>query len=89
MLIIGGHFNNAPDIDWTTLTIKGQQYPERTNKHILDTTKDNVFEQIVEFPTREDKTPDLILTTHPSPTARCKPLPSLGRSDHDVVLYDT
>ena len=90
MLIIGGDFN-APNIYWPTLTIKGHQFPERMNKHILDITKDNVFEQIMDFPTREDKTLDLILTTHPSYTytARCKPLPSLGRSDHDIVLYDT
>ena len=87
-LIIGGDFN-APGIDWPTLTIKGHQYPEHMNKHILDITKDNVFEQIVDFPTQEDKTLDLILTMHPSTTARCKPLPSLGRSNHDIVLYDT
>jgi hypothetical protein len=88
VLIVGGDFN-VPDIDWPTLTIKGSQYPDRTNKDILDIVRDNVFEQIVNFPTRKTKTLDLILTTHPSFSTRCKSLPSLGKSDHDIVLYDT
>ena len=44
---------------------------------------------MVDFPTRWDATLDLILTSHPNFSARCKPLPSLGKSDHDIVLYDT
>ncbi|KAL8593132.1 hypothetical protein ACOMHN_018058 [Nucella lapillus] len=47
------------------------------------------MEQQVDFPTRQKKTLDLILTTHPSLKTRCKALPSVGNSDHDVVLYDT
>ena len=49
----------------------------------------NNFEQMVDFPTREDKTLDLILTSHPSYKQICKPMPSIGNSDHDIVLYDT
>ncbi|KAL8618871.1 hypothetical protein ACOMHN_000878 [Nucella lapillus] len=45
---------------------------------------------MVDFPTRKDKTTlDIILTSHPSFKVRCKPLPSVGNSDHDIVLYDT
>ncbi|KAL8623448.1 hypothetical protein ACOMHN_058893 [Nucella lapillus] len=47
------------------------------------------MEQQVDFPTRQKKTLDLILTTHPSLKTRCRALPSVGNSDHDVVLYDT
>ena len=49
----------------------------------------NNFEQMVDFQTREDKTLDLILTSHPSYKQICKPMPSIGNSDHDIVLYDT
>ena len=52
-------------------------------------TSDNGLEQIVNFPTRKDKTLDLIFTSHPSFMERCKPLPSIGNSDHDIVLLDT
>ena len=41
------------------------------------------------FPTRKDKILDLILTSHPSFKQRCKPMPSIGNSDHDIVLLDT
>ena len=49
---------------------------------------DNSFEEIVNFPTRKQNTLD-ILTTHPSFTQRCKSMPSIGNSDHDIVLFDT
>ncbi|CAG2204419.1 unnamed protein product [Mytilus edulis] len=35
------------------------------------------------------KTLDLILTSHPSFKQRCKPIPAIGNSDHDIVLLDT
>jgi hypothetical protein len=40
----------------------------------------------VDFPTRKENTLDLFFTTHPSFKQRCKPLPSIGNSDHDIVL---
>ena len=42
----------------------------------------------MDFPTRKENTLDLIFTTHPSFKQRCKPLPSIGNSDHDIVLLD-
>ncbi|CAG2226442.1 unnamed protein product [Mytilus edulis] len=37
----------------------------------------------------KEKTLDLILTSHPSFKQRCKPIPAIGNSDHDIVLLDT
>ncbi|KAL8618296.1 hypothetical protein ACOMHN_061141 [Nucella lapillus] len=88
ILIIGGDFN-TPDIDWNTLSIAGNQYPIHVNQTLLNFVADSNMEQQVDFPTRQKKTLDLILTTHPSLKTRCKALPSVGNSDHDVVLYDT
>ncbi|KAL8590830.1 hypothetical protein ACOMHN_052181 [Nucella lapillus] len=88
ILIIGGDFN-TPDIDWNTLSIAGNQYPIHVNQTLLDFVADSNMEQQVDFPTRQKKTLDLILTTHPSLKSRCKALSSVGSSDHDVVLYDT
>ena len=45
--------------------------------------------QLVDFPTRKSKTLDLIFSSHPSYMERCKPLPSIGNSNHDIVLLDT
>jgi hypothetical protein len=46
------------------------------------------LEQLVSFPTRAEKTLDLVFTTHPSLVDKCKPLPSVCKSDHDIVLVD-
>ena len=89
ILIIGGDFN-LPDIDWESETIVGNQYPHPVSQSLLDFVAEGNMEQQVDFHTRKDKTTlDLILTTHPSLKTCCKPLPSIGNSDHDMVLYDT
>jgi hypothetical protein len=88
ILIIGGDFN-LPDVNWKRLNFEGHQYPARVNQTILDILSDCGLEQQVDFPTRKENTLDLILTTHPSFKQRCKPLPAIGASDHDIVLYDT
>ena len=47
------------------------------------------MEQIVDFPTRQDNTLDLVFTSHPAFKLRCKSLPQLDKKgDHDIVLYD-
>ncbi|CAC5397553.1 BMS1 [Mytilus coruscus] len=79
---------NLPDINWQEQTITHRQYPTRTSQAFLDTVADNGLEQIVDFQTHREKTLDLILTSHPSFKLRCKPLPSIGNSDHDIVLLD-
>ena len=68
---------------------EGTQYPSRVSQAFLDIVSDNSLEQMVDFPTRKDKTLDLLFTSHPSHVEKCKPLPSIGNSDHDIVLLDT
>lgn len=87
ILIVGGDFN-LPDINWNTTNVAGRQYPERVNRAYLDTIADAGMEQLVRFPTRKSNTLDLIITTHPGLSQRCRPLPSIGNSDHDIVLFD-
>lgn len=87
IFLIGGDYN-LPDINWKDHTIQSNQYPLKVNRAYIDAVADNGLEQIVDFPTRGDNTLDLILTTHPSFKHRCKPIPSIGNSDHDIVLLD-
>ena len=48
------------------------------------------LEQVVDFPTRQENTLDLVFTSHPGFKVRCKPLPPIApKSDHDIVLFDT
>jgi len=75
---------NLPDIDWTTCSIKGNNYPHRISQLFLDMVHDTSSEQVVNFPTRGANTLDLFVTNRPSLVERCKVLP--GVSDHDIVL---
>ena len=87
IFVIGGDFN-LPDINWEEQTIINRQYPIKTNQTFLEIVADNGLEQIVDFPTRKDNTLDLMLLSHPAYKLRCKPLPLIGNSDHDIVLLD-
>lgn len=75
---------NLPDINST-----GCQYPHHVNEAFLKLISENNFEQKVDFPTRKDNTLDPILTSYPGDRQRCKPIPSMGNSDHAIVFYDT
>ena len=88
-MIIGGDFN-LPDISWDNYTIVGSQYPKYMTTQYLDLIADCTLEQMVDFVTRSksENILDLILTSHPALKQRCKPLPGIGNSDHDIVLYD-
>ena len=48
------------------------------------------LEQVVDFPTRQENTLDLVFTSHPEIKVRCKPLPPIApKGDHGIVLFDT
>ena len=87
IVVIGGDFN-LPDINWEEQTIINRQYPIKANQTFLEIVADNGLEQIVDFHTRKDNTLDLMFLSHPAYKLRCKPLPSIGNSDHDIVLLD-
>ena len=57
---------------------------------LLDIDMAMGLEQLVDFPTRQENTLDLIFTSHPRFKIRCKPLQPIGqKSDHDIALLDT
>lgn len=82
---IGGDFNLS-DISWPSGNITSSNHTKQLNRSFLDTFKDCSLEQIVNFPTRKNKTLDLFITNKPTLVSKCKPLP--GLSDHDIVMTD-
>ena len=88
IIILSGDFN-LPDICWKSNTITKHQYPQRVNQLFLDLSHNLGLEQIVDFPTRQDNTLDLVFTSHPAFKLRCKSLPPSGKKgNHDIVLDD-
>ena len=82
---ISGDFNLG-DISWSSGNITSSNHPKDLHRSFLDTFKDCLLEQIVNFPTRKNKTLDLFITNKPSLVSKCKPLPDL--SDHDIVMTE-
>ena len=80
IFLIGGDFN-LPDINWESMRAEGTQYPTKVSQAFLDIVEDNSLEQVADFPTRKDKTLDLLFTSHQSYVEKCKPLPSIGNSE--------
>ena len=85
--ILGGDFN-LPDIDWDNYTIKGTQTSKDINDSFLRMSADLNLQQVVNIPTRGDNILDLLFTSNPGQLNRCRTLPPIGNSDHDIVLLD-
>ena len=83
---IGEDFN-LPDIDWEVKSINNYQYPKQLNERFIDLIDSCSMEQLVNFPTRKQNTPDLLITNRPSFINRSISVPGFG--DHDsAVLSD-
>jgi hypothetical protein len=58
------------------------------NIKLLDIIDEYNLHQLVNVPTRKERTLDLILVTNPSIINKVHTLPPLGLSDHDVVYIE-
>ena len=88
VFILGGDFN-LPDIEWPSGLVTGHSVPSHVTDTIINMADDLSLSQMVDFHTRKEHTLDLVFTSHPSLVNKCKCLPPLGKSDHDIVLIDT
>ena len=62
---IGGDMN-LPDIEWETEKLTNNQYTHSISYSFLDTIANTGIQHIVNFPTRNNNTLDVIWTNHPS-----------------------
>ena len=54
----------------------------------MDIIGEHCLTQVVNIPTRNDKTLDLLFTNTPSPVNRVKGMPPFGKADHDIVYVE-
>ena len=78
---------NLPDIEWETEQLTTIQYTHSISYSFLDTLANTGLQQIVNFPTRNNNTLDVVLTNRPSLVKQCVGMP--GLSDHDIVFVET
>ena len=76
-----------PDIEWETEQLTTNQYTHSISYSFWDTLATTGLQQIVNFPTRNNNTLDVVLTNRPSFVKQCVGMP--GLSDHDTVFVET
>ena len=85
ILIIGGDMN-FPGWNWKENTLKPNSTAPNLHTDFMDVLNNNALTQLVEEPTRQQNTLDLILTIHPGKVIRTDTIP--GISDHDIVYTE-
>ena len=63
--------------------------PKRqVQSQLVDIAQEHCLSQVVDIPTRQERTLDILLTNNPTPVTRIKGMPPIGRADHDIVLVE-
>ena len=60
----------------------------KSQQQLLDIIGEHCLTQVVNIPTRNDKTLDLLFTNALSPVNRVKGMPPIGKADHDIVYVE-
>ncbi|CAC5421635.1 unnamed protein product [Mytilus coruscus] len=85
VIVSAGDFN-LPGWDWKAKCLKENTQHVGIHQRFGEILVDNGLSQIVEEPTRQTNTPDLLITNHPNSFKRVETLP--GVSDHDIVFAE-
>ena len=83
-VLIGGDFNRG-DIEWSHVKVPQRVQKRQSQQQLLDIIGEHCLTQVVDIPTRNDKTLDLLFKNFPSPVNRVKGMPAIGKADHDIV----
>ena len=86
-VLIGGDLN-CEDIDWNKLYVHLGMPRGQVQSHLVDIVQEHCLSQVIDIPTRQERTLDILLTNNPTPVTRVKSMPSVGRADHDIVLVE-
>ena len=74
---------NFPGINWEYET------SDRKGANFLQCTKDNYFEQLIDFKTHiRGNTLDLLFSNQPDKIINIEPLGNLGNSDHSIIMCE-
>ena len=86
-VLIGGDFN-CGDIEWSHMKVPQGVQKRQSQQQLLDIIGEHCLTQVVDIPTRNDKTLDLLFMNFPSPVNRVKGMPPIGKADHDIVYVE-
>ncbi|MES9904902.1 MAG: reverse transcriptase family protein [Sedimenticola sp.] len=86
-ILIGGDFN-CGDVDWDNMHVPPGVPKVNTQRQLVDIVQEHSLSQVINIPTRQDKTLDILLTNNPAPVTRVRGMPPIGKSDHDIVFTE-
>ena len=86
-VLVGGDFN-CGDIEWSHMQVPHGVLKRQFQQQLLDIIGEHCLTQIVNIPTRNDETLDLLFTNAPSPVNRIKGMPPIGKADHDILYVE-
>ena len=81
-VLVGG------DIEWSHMQVPQGVQKSQFQQQLLDIIGEHCLTQVVNIPTRNDKTLDLLFTNFPSHVNRVKGMPLIGKADHDIVYVE-
>jgi len=84
-VILGGDFN-LPDFDWSTGEVRAESTHQRMHHYFQDMITDHGLEQLVEKPTFDLNTLDLLLTNSPATVNRVEVIPGICR--HSAIITE-
>lgn len=82
-IVIAGDFN-LPNIDWKNITDTTDNI---AYSYFVKTLKDHFLWQVVDFPTRNNSLPDLILTSIPAKISNIKGSQDILNADHKFINF--
>ncbi|CAC5356700.1 unnamed protein product [Mytilus coruscus] len=84
-IMLSGDFNLG-NIDWSNSSVIPSKPDPSLHQHLSDILQDHNLTQVVDKPTRNDCTLDLLCMSNPSLVNRVETLPPLG--DHDIIFSE-
>ena len=86
-VLVGGDFN-CGDIEWSHMQVPHGVQKRQSQQQLLDLVVERCLTQVVNIPTRKDKTLDLLFTNAPSAVNRVKGMLPVGKADQDIVYVE-
>ena len=75
-VLIGGDFN-CGDIDWNKLYVPLGMPRRQVQSHLVDIVQEYCLSQVIDIPTRQERTLDILLTNNATPATRVKSMPQV------------
>ena len=86
-VLVGGDFN-CGDKEWSNMQVPHGVQKRQSQQQLLDIIGEHCLTQVVNIPTSNDKTLDLLFTNAMSPLNRVRGMPPIGKADHDIVYVE-